>query len=101
MKNIAEVKGILDTEYNEAEVMESFKNEGIRMGRVEGRAEGIAEGKAEGIAEGRAEGRIEGAHSVLIGLVKDNHISLEVAAKRAGVTEDEFKKMMDEYATNN
>ena len=48
----AEVKGMLLTEYNEAQAMELF--------REEGRAEGRAEGRVEGRAEGRAEGRVEG-----------------------------------------
>jgi len=42
---------MLLTEYNEAEAMELF--------REEGRAEGLAEGRAEGLAEGRAEARME------------------------------------------
>ena len=48
----AEVKGMLLTEYNEAQAMELFREEG----RVEGRAEGRVEGRAEGRVEGRAEG---------------------------------------------
>ncbi len=43
---------MLLTEYNEAQAMELF--------REEGRAEGRAEGRVEGRAEGRAEGRVEG-----------------------------------------
>ena len=39
----AEVKGMLLTEYNEAEVMELFKEEGLAQGREEGRAEGREE----------------------------------------------------------
>ncbi len=48
----AEVKGMLLTEYNEAQAMELFREEG----RAEGRAEGRVEGRAEGRVEGRAEG---------------------------------------------
>jgi flagellar biosynthesis/type III secretory pathway protein FliH len=36
----AEVKGMLLTEYNEAEQMEMFREEGREEGRAEGRAEG-------------------------------------------------------------
>ena len=43
---------MLLTEYNEAQAMELF--------REEGRAEGRAEGRVKGRAEGRAEGRVEG-----------------------------------------
>ena len=45
MAHRAEVKGMLLTEYNEAEAMELFKEEGRQQGRVEGRAEGRAEGE--------------------------------------------------------
>lgn len=41
--HMEEIKGMLDTEYNEAEVNEAFK--------AEGRAEGLAEGREEGRAE--------------------------------------------------
>ncbi len=41
--HMEEIKGMLDTEYNEAEVNEAFKEEG----RAEGRAEGLAEGRTE------------------------------------------------------
>ena len=47
---------MLLTEYNEAQAMELFREEG----RAEGRAEGRVEGRAEGRVEGRAEGRVEG-----------------------------------------
>ena len=56
----AEVKGMLLTEYNEAQAIELFREEGRAEGRVEGRAEGRLEGRAEGRVEGRAEGRVEG-----------------------------------------
>ena len=56
----AEVKGMLVAEYNEAETMELFREEGREEGRAEGRAEGRKEGRAEGRKEGRAEGRKEG-----------------------------------------
>ena len=48
----AEVKGMLLTEYNEAQAMELFREEGRAEGRVEGRAEGRVEGRAEGRVEG-------------------------------------------------
>ena len=66
----AEVKGMLLTEYNEAEQMELFKEDGRR--------------------EGRAEGIIE----TLISLVKDGILSIKDAAKRAGITETAFEQKM-------
>ena len=40
LMNRAEVKGMLLTEYNKAEQMELFKEDGRREGRAEGRVEG-------------------------------------------------------------
>ena len=74
----AEVKGMLLTEYNEAEQMALFKEDGRR----EGRAEGLAEGRAEGIIE------------TLVSLVKDGFLSVKDAAKRAGITEAAFEQKM-------
>ena len=62
----SEVKGMLLTEYNEAETMELFREEG----RVEGRAEGILE--------------------TLKGLVRDKLLTVDTAAKRANMTEEQF-----------
>ena len=44
----AEVKGMLLTEYNEAQAMELFREEGRAEGRAEGRVEGRADGRVEG-----------------------------------------------------
>jgi len=79
--------------------MELFRNDGYKDGLKEGRLDGFKEGRLDGLKEGRLDGFKKGI-SALVSLVKDNTVSLEVAAKRTGVTEDEFKKMMDEYATN-
>ena len=57
---------MLLTEYNEAETMELFREEG----RVEGRAEGILE--------------------TLKGLVRDKLLTVDTAAKRANMTEEQF-----------
>ena len=61
-------------EYNEAEQMNLFREDGRR--------------------EGRQEGRQEGTLSTLIDLVKDNLLSVTNAAKKAGVSEEDFEKMM-------
>ena len=62
----AEVKGMLLTEYNEAEQMELFKEDGRREGIIE----------------------------TLISLVEDGILSIKDAAKRAGITETAFKQKM-------
>lgn len=66
----AEVKGMMLMEYNEAEQMNLF--------REEGREEGVAKGKI----------------STLIDLVKDNLLSLTDAAKKAGMSVEAFQKLM-------
>ena len=43
-ENKAEVKSMFTSEYDEAEVMELFKEEGREEGRLEGRLEGIEKG---------------------------------------------------------
>ena len=64
--NRAEVKGMCITEYNEAETMKMFKE------------------------EGREEGRKEGNISTLYGLYSDGDITLEKAAVKAGMSEQAF-----------
>ena len=73
-----EVKGMLLTEYNEAEAMELFREEG----RAEGRAEGLAEGRAEGIID------------TLISLVQNGLLSIKDAAAQLGITEVAFQQKM-------
>ena len=66
----AEVKGMLLTEYNEAEAMELFREEG----RVEGRAEGIID--------------------TLISLVQKGLLSIKDAAAQLGISEVAFQRKM-------
>ena len=75
---------MLLTEYNEAETMELF--------REEGREEGLEEGRKEGIKEGRKEGILE----ILFTMVKDKILTISDAAQRAGMTADEFEKAAKE-----
>ena len=78
------------TEYNEAETMNGFKQEGIEEGR--------AEGRVEGRAEGRAEGREEGTIKTLLGLVKKGLLTEANAAAEANVSVAEFKKLAAQYS---
>ena len=58
------------------------------------RAREIAEeeGRADGLAQGLAEGRAEGMLRTLCSLVKDGILSNMDAAKRAGMSLEEFTK---------
>ena len=79
----AEVTGMLLKEYDEAKTMQMLKEEG----REEGREEGLAEGTVKGMLE------------TLNNLVQAGHITQEIAAKQAGLTEEEFnnrvKQLLD------
>ena len=53
----------------------------------------IKEGHAKGRAKGRAEGIEEGKITTLVGLVADKILSVDEAAKRAGVDKKRFFKV--------
>ena len=74
----AEVMGMLDTEYNEEEVMELFRRDSFLEGKAEGKAEGLAEGRSEGLAMGRTEGLTLGESRAHLNDVKSlmNNMSL-------------------------
>lgn len=76
-----------------AECQAEYRAEGLAAGRAEGLATGRAEGLAAGRAEGRAEGKTEGMIATLSALVKDGILTVTAAAKRAGMTEDAFRKI--------
>ena len=68
----------------------NFFGEARQEGMQIGRAQGIQIGKTEGIQIGEARGGL----NMLISLVGDGSLPLAVAAKKAGMTEDEFKTRM-------
>ena len=44
--------------------------------------------------ESREEGREEGQRIMLVAMVKDGEIKIESAARRLGITPEEFKKLL-------
>jgi chemotaxis response regulator CheB len=74
---------------------------GERRGRLEGEREGRLagerEGRLAGEREGRREGEREGRLATLIGLAKDNLITISEAAKRAEMTEALFIERMTNF----
>ena len=56
--------------------------------------EGIREGRREGLREGRNEGRLE----LLVSLVQDDLLSVKDASLRANLTEEEFRKKLEEFS---
>ena len=69
----------------------------LRRREEKGREEGIAKGRAEGLAEGEAKGTIkgkaEGRWTTLMELVQDGLLTMKEAAKRAGMSEEAFRKL--------
>ncbi|HBQ30230.1 MAG TPA: hypothetical protein DD660_04140 [Mitsuokella multacida] len=65
----------------------------LRRREEKGREEGRKEGRKEGREEGKAEGNAEGRWKVLMELVHDGIITVKEAAKRAGMTEEAFRKL--------
>lgn len=74
----AEVKGMMLTEYDEAETMNMFKEEG--------RQEGMQQGVQQGVQQG--------TYNTLVALVKKNLLSIKDAANQAGISEEAFRKKM-------
>ena len=73
------------------ESMKAAMREGMERGIEEGRARGMEEGIARGMEEGIAKGVL----SSLVSLVKDGLISVSEAAKRADMSEEDFKKYLE------
>ena len=62
--------------------------------REEGIEYGMERGRAEGRAEGREEGRAEGMEQAIITLMKNGHISPEVAAAQLKLNVEELNKYL-------
>ena len=91
--NMAEVKKMCLTEYDEAYEREFLIKENRREGRAEGRAEGLAEGHKTGLAEGRAlEAKRMG--SLISRLIKENRIT---DADKAATDSDYREKLYKEF----
>ena len=84
-----EVENMFTEEFDYDKAMEISKEEGLTEGEAKGRAEGEAKGRAEGRAEGEAKGKLD----TLKSLVKEGLISITIAAQKAGITEEAFKKI--------
>lgn len=79
-------------------IAKNYKNviegvEAVMVGRVlEYEAKTI---KREGIKEGRSKARLE----LLVSLVQDDLLSVKDASLRANLTEEEFRKKLEEFST--
>ena len=83
---------------NESEVIDMVStkwdwNEAFRVAREDAAEMAANEAHEEGREEGRAEGRAEGRWTTLVELVQEGILTLKDAAKRAGMSEDKFRKL--------
>ena len=67
--------------------------------RTNAQRQGILIGRDEGIQIGEARGEARGGLKMLFALVRDGLLQLAVAAKKANMTEDEFKAQMLAHET--
>ena len=82
----AEVMGMLDTEYNEEEVMELFKRDSF----LEGKAEGLAMGRSEGLTLGESRAHLNDVKS----LMNNMNLTLENALDILGIKGDEREAVL-------
>ena len=80
------------------DMVEDGRKEGIKEGIQEGRKEGIQEGRKEGIQEGWKEGIQEGRKEGRLGMIKElleeHLLSLQDAARKLNLTEEELKRQL-------
>ncbi len=74
-------------------VLELYSEKLLRRGEARGEARGKAQGEARGKAQGEAQGEARGKIEILKSLVTKGIISISVAAKELGVSDEAFKKM--------
>lgn len=85
--------------HDEASQLDEAFEEGFAIGFAKGFAKGFEEGFEEGfareIAKGIEKGREEERRKLLISFVRDGVITMEEAAKRAGLSVAEFQKLTE------
>lgn len=86
----AEVIDMMDTLFNEEQLLEAYGEEKYNVGKIEGRSEGLREGRSEGLREGRSEGIVETVKNIMkaLGLTAEKALSL------SGVPEREWKNYL-------
>ena len=97
--HLAEVKGMLETEYDEQKAMELFRIEGWTEGHAAGREEGIEEGKLAGIAEGKLAGIAEGIRnsvSICRECGMDDESTVKKILQKFNLTEEAARKYVSD-----
>ena len=80
---------MLDTEYNEEEVMELFKRDSF----LEGKAEGLAMGRSEGLTLGESRAHLNDVKS----LMNNMNLTLENALDILGIKGDEREAVLNKF----
>ena len=86
----AEVIDMMDTLFNEEQLLEAYGEEKYNAGKIEGRSEGLREGRNEGLREGRSEGIVETVKNIM----KSLGLTAEKALSLSGVPEREWKNYL-------
>ena len=86
----AEVIDMMDTLFNEEQLLEAYGEEKYNAGKIEGRSEGLREGRSEGLREGRSEGIVETVKNIM----KSLGLTAEKALSLSGVPEREWKNYL-------
>ena len=96
--NIPEVKNVATkvSEFNadDAKRYRMIQEEIARLDELTEINAAFRAGREEGIEEGREEGREEGGYNMLVSLVKEGSLPISTAAKKAKMTEEEFRKLL-------
>ena len=81
---------MMDTLFNEEQLLEAYGEEKYNVGKSEGRSEGLREGRNEGLREGRSEGIVETVKNIM----KSLGLTAEKALSLSGVPEREWKNYL-------
>lgn len=81
---------MMDTLFNEEQLLEAYGEEKYNAGKIEGRSEGLREGRNEGLREGRSEGIVETVKNIM----KSLGLTAEKALSLSGVPEREWKNYL-------
>ena len=83
--------------YNQETATAMYLREQREIAKKEGIKEGIEQGLEQGVEQGKKEGLFQGKLDLLVEMVKEKIITISDAAKRIGLSEREFLKMVKQY----
>ena len=92
--NKKEVYNIMTSVYNQETATAMYLREQREIAKKEGIKEGIEQGLEQGVEQGKKEGLFQGKLDLLVEMVKEKIITISDAAKRIGLSEREFLKMV-------